>query len=105
MILFIDSDHIVTEVGGKCEKNYIPIQDQAECDSVSKEITLNDQAFEEWSTTSVNEFKPGNNFTSGCYWNLGGINLFFNPFGVDGQCVGPPDCRTLCKRKGKTMMN
>ena len=102
IFLFIDNEYLVTEVGGRCEKNYVPIQDQAECNLVSKQIILRNQALEGWSTTtSANEFKPGNNFTSGCYWNFGGKNLFFNPFGVNGLCVGPPDCRTLCKRKGK----
>ena len=99
--ILIGNEYLVTEIGGKCEKHYIPIQDQADCNSVSKAITSSNQAFAGWATTSVNEFKPNNTFTSGCYWNDGGKSLFFNPFGVAGKCVGPPDCRTLCKKKGK----
>ena len=65
LFLFIDNEYLVTEVGGRCEKNYVSIQDQAECNLVSKKVVLSNQAFEGWSTASANDFKPGNNFTSG----------------------------------------
>ena len=100
---FLDPKYIVTEIGGKCEKDYVSIKDQAECNFVSAEIASNNPAFEGWSTNSISEFKSNNEFTSGCYWNFGGKNLFFNPFGIDGRCVGPPDCRTICKKKGKSI--
>ena len=61
--------------------------------------------FADWAVdlneaTGKNAFAEGNVKTAGCYWNMQGHNLWFNPYGVEAKCSGPQDCRTICEKKG-----
>ena len=83
-----------------CSKDYDVIANKAACDAAAEAFVAANQKFIGWKTDSNAHsiFIPGNRYTAGCYWNNGGAALWFNPYGVEGQCNGPKDCRTLCMK-------
>ena len=92
----------VAQIGQVCKEGYAVIMSQEACDVAAKHVVVNYPEFKSWKTySSTHEvFVPGNEYTKGCYWNNGGATLWFNQYGVEAQCIGPQDCRTLCKKLG-----
>ena len=103
----------VAQIGQVCKEGYAVIMSQEACDNAAKNMVVIYPEFNNWVTDSNghsahgaaeswanSHFLPGNNYTKGCYWNNGGKTLWFNPYGVEAQCTGHQDCRTLCKKSG-----
>ena len=78
------------------------ITDQSTCNTAANFLVDVNSVYDGWDVTSSVHlvFEPGNIYTAGCYWNNGGNRLWFNPYGVEAQCTGPQDCRTLCIQEG-----
>ena len=75
---------------------------QSACDIAARQLAAIHPEFRGWETKSKTslKFDPRNPYTKGCYWNHGGRALWLNSFGIEAQCIGPQDCRTLCKKSG-----
>ena len=73
------------------------------CREAAKFIVETNPEAEYWDVSlnnKANSFKPGNEYTAGCYWNRQGANLWWNRWGVEANCKGLPYCRTICEKKG-----
>ena len=96
--------YYATETGEKCKNGYGLIGHEFACREAAKFVVDTNSEFEDWDQNlewgPKNTFEEGNDKTAGCYWNMQGHYLWYNPYGVEGKCVGPQDCRTICEKKG-----
>lgn len=84
-----------------CSNDYALITDETTCTAAATTLVAANEEFSGLATTASapSEFIEGNPYTAGCYWNNRGKNLWFNQYGIEGQCTGPKDCRTLCIKR------
>ena len=85
-----------------CGNDYVLITDEDKCNEAATYLVAANPEVSGWATVSNTHsvFIPGNPYTAGCFWNNRGTSLMFNQYGIEGQCTGHQDCRTLCVKQG-----
>lgn len=80
--------------------NYSSVNDATECGQAAAQLQLNLVV-----GYAGDAFAAGNPYTAGCYTNNGDTTLWFNPYGNPGVCVGPQDCKTICRVEACACVN